>query len=130
MQNNFLSEAKEFFSEAKTEFEKAEREENKVLMRDACEKAWNAVVLATNYLFVEKKLPLPKSSRDRRFGLREQGKQDRSIKDKFLLDRFSARLYNLHEQALYVGYIDPIETKGEIEKVKDYIEDIEKIAKM
>jgi len=29
-----------------------------------------------------------------------------------------------------VGYIDPIETKGEIEKVKDYIEDIEKIAKM
>jgi len=125
---NFIKEAKNFLNEAKLEFNRGAKEDNKVLMRDACEKAWNAVVLATNYLVVRRKMPLPKSFRERKLRLGELESMDQEIKKRALMDRFAARFYNLHEQAFYVGYFDPLEIETEFTKVEEYIKEIEAIA--
>lgn len=124
-QESFIKEAKEFLKEAKEEFRKGTEENNRILVRDACEKAWNATVLATNYLIVKRGLPLPKSFRERKLSLRELELKDKSIKEKAFLDRFAARFYNLHEQAFYVGYFDPAEIEIDIIKVEEYINEID-----
>ena len=85
-------------------------------MRDASENAWISVVLATNELFAK-----------RNVRLRELEKQDELIREKGLVDRFSARDHHLHEQCFYEGYCEPDLLEENIEKVKRYIEDIEEL---
>ena len=58
---DFIEEAEKFKEEAAKELERAEKEDNAILFRDACEKGWNAIIQATNALFIKKNLPLASS---------------------------------------------------------------------
>ncbi len=128
MTTDYIEEAKEFYEEAVEEFGKGYKENVKSRMRDACEKGWGAVVQATNALFVKMGIRgLPKSHRDRRNLLRELSKRHKNLKDLYLVDRFMARDDALHMRAFYDGDIDPEEIMENFDKVKSYIEDIEKL---
>jgi len=61
-----LDEAKSFLEEALREFERGVKDNNMTLVRDAGEKAWGAVVQATNDLFERRELPIPITHRERR----------------------------------------------------------------
>ena len=123
----YIEEAKEMYEEAKKEFEEGCKENNRIKMHDASEKAWISVVLATNEQFAKRNVPIPKSHRERRNRLRELEKRDELIREKGLVDRFSARDHHLHEQCFYEGYCEPDLLEENIEKVKRYIEDIEEL---
>jgi len=97
------------------------------LMRDACEKGWNATTQAVNALFLRRGVPLPRSHWERRKRLEDLEKADASVEKMGLLDRFSARDHHLHEQGFYEGIIDRDTLKTELEKVKRFIEDIKSL---
>jgi len=120
---DFIEEAEKFKEEAAKELERAEKENNAILFRDACEKGWNAIIQATNALFIKKNLPLARSHWERCKRLEELETVDRRIEDLGLADRFSARDYHLHEQGFYEGILDPATVKIELKKVERYIKD-------
>ncbi|MDI6886521.1 MAG: DUF5618 family protein [archaeon] len=121
---DYLEEAERFKEEAIKELERAEKEKNAILFRDACEKGWNAIIQATNALFLKKNLPLARSHWERRKRLEELERVDPIIADLGLVDRFSARDHHLHEQGFYEGILDPATVKTELKKVEMYINDI------
>ena len=124
---NYIEEAKRFYAEAKEEFEAGKIENNFITLRDACEKAWSSIVLATNELFEKKGVPIAKSSKERREGLDRLEKRDPKVKEKGISDRYSARDNHLHRQCFYEGICEPALIESYIEKVERYIKDIEEL---
>lgn len=123
-----IAEAWEFISEAKREFAQARREKDRILMRDAAEKGWNACIQALNYLFAKEGIsPLPKSHRERRIKLRELEATSLKVKEKGIFDRFMARDHILHERAFYDGDVIEEEIEEELRKVEAFIKDIEEL---
>ena len=123
-----IREAWEFLAEARKEFEEGRREGNRILMRDAAEKAWNAVIQALNFLFAKEGIsPLPRSHRERRIKLRELESARPQIREKGFFDRFMARDHILHERAFYDGDVIEEEIEEEFEKVEALIRDIEEL---
>jgi len=125
--NAFIGEAERFHDAAVKEFKRAVEEKDTVLLRDACEKAWNAVIQATNALFLKKNVPLAKSHWERRKRLEELEEKEPIIEKLGLLDRFSARDHHLHEQGFYEGILSLSTIKIELKKVRKYIEDIKSL---
>jgi len=124
----YVSEARKFLKAALIEFEKGEKENSDVIIRDAAEKAWNAVLQATNALlivrgFSEEKV---KSHRDRRLALNSLELKDPQIRARGFRDGFGAREHYLHEMCFYEGEYLPEGVRDDISKVKSYIEDVEK----
>lgn len=122
----YLEEAKSLLQEAIRELERGKKEGNTFALRDAAEKAWGAMVQATNALIESKGFPLAKTHRERRILLTTLEQLDPYIKMLGLRDRFSAWEKTLHEDCFYEGicYIEAVEEEIK-EKVKSYIEDIE-----
>jgi len=100
---------------------------NKILFRDTSEKAWLPVVEATKSLFLTQGITPPKSHWERRRKLDELEQKDLKVRDLGLRDRFAARDYHLHQLGFCEGLIDENLMKIELEKVRKYIEDIEKL---
>ena len=126
---HYLSEARKFSDSALAEFEKGEKEKSDVTMRDAAEKAWNAVLQATNALLIARGFPEKKikTHRDRRLALDTLETKDPGVRDKGLRERFGAREHHLHERCFYDGEYLPESVRGDILKAKEYVEDIEKL---
>lgn len=122
-----LEEARQFLKEAHREFLEGREKNNTILIRDACEKAWNAVILALNALFIKKGISLPKSHRERRIRIRELETSDEQVKKKAIFDRFMARDHILHERAFYDGDVINEEIEEELKKVEIFINDVSKI---
>ncbi len=122
-----IEEAEAFASAAEKEFSEAVSRGDKILIRDATEKAWNAVVQATNALILALTEKLPMSHYERRVVLRELEKEYPEIKRLGLRDRYMARYRILHGETFYEGIIDVKELRIELEKVREYLEDIKKM---
>jgi SAM-dependent MidA family methyltransferase len=120
----YIEESKELYAEAKREFESGKIEKDYIKLRDACEKAWGSIVLATNELFEKKSIPIAKSPKERREGLDRLEQLDRDVKEKGISDRYSARDNHLHRQGFYEGICEPALIEPDIEKVERYIRDI------
>ncbi|KPV64983.1 MAG: Archaeal PaREP1/PaREP8 family protein [Candidatus Bathyarchaeota archaeon BA1] len=123
----FIEQAESFHDAAARELERAVEQKDAILFRDACEKAWNAVVQATNALFLKKNVPLAKSHWERRKRLEELEEIEPVVEKLGLLDRFSARDHHLHELGFYEGILSPATIKIELKKVRKYIEDIKSL---
>ena len=67
----FIEDAEAFARAAEGEFGEAVAKGDRILMRDAAEKAWNAVVQATNALILALAGKVPMSLYERRAMLRE-----------------------------------------------------------
>ncbi|KPV64996.1 MAG: hypothetical protein AOA65_0595 [Candidatus Bathyarchaeota archaeon BA1] len=72
---SLLEEAHKALEEAEREFQRHIETKERVLFRDACEKAWLATVLATDHLLMSYGFERPKSGDGRRKGLVELEKR-------------------------------------------------------
>ena len=124
----YLAEARRFHEEAMREFERGKRGGDITVIRDAAEKAWGAVVQATNELIEKRGMAIPRTHVERRQRLGELERLDPKIKELGFRDRYGAREHYLHEDCFYDG-ICPIDTLEEdiFQKVKAYIEDVERL---
>ena len=119
-----LREADVFLDSARDELEVGLAKNDIVRIRDSSEKAWNAVVQATNAFLLALTGKVPMSHHERRVMLRETEKSRPEVKDFGIRDRYMARFRVLHGEAFYEGVIDIEELKLEMEKAEEYIKNI------
>lgn len=122
----YFEDALKFFDEAIKEFEAGLRENNSYRIRDSAEKAWNAIIQATNALILKHTGKLPSSHWERRKILKELEEKQAEIGKHMFRDRYGARERHLHEMVFYEGLIDPEDIKYELEKVRIYLNDVKK----
>ena len=122
--NGYLEAARTLYEEALVAFEQGKGSENPKAIREAAEKAWGAMVQATNSLFEKRRLPLPRTPAGRRARLADLERLDGRIKQLGFRDRFGAREHFLHEDCYFDG-ICPVDLLEEdiFSKVRDYIKD-------
>lgn len=98
-------------------------------LRDACEKGWLAVLLATDVLLAELGFRKPESYAERRILLRELERKMPRAAEFSLRDRLGARGYYLHILGYHEGSLREEEAAEELEKARKYVEDVEKLIK-
>ncbi|MFQ6071878.1 MAG: PaREP1 family protein [Methanosarcinales archaeon] len=125
--SKYIDEAKKFYEEAVIELERGKKENNTILIRDAGEKAWNAVLQATNALIESRGMSIPTSHHERRKKILEIARIEHKIREKGIRDRYMAREQSLHEDCFYDGIFTLSLLEEDIQKVKKYIEDIEEL---
>jgi len=123
----YMDDSIRFVEEALKEFKVGVENNDTIRIRDAAEKAWNAVVQATNALILYYLGKTPSSHWERRRLLRELERVKPEVESLGLRDRYSARERNLHELVFYEGVIDVNDVEFELEKAKRYIEDVRKL---
>jgi len=122
-----LGGAKRALELALEELEKYRKDREALRLRDACEKGWLAVVLATDALLISFGYKKPESYGERRRALEELEAKHPRISELGLRDRFGARGYYLHVQGYHEGMLSDTEVETELVKVKEYIDDVEEI---
>jgi hypothetical protein len=123
----YMDDSMKFVEEASKEFKVGVENNDAIRIRDAAEKAWNAVVQATNALILYYLGKTPLSHWERRHILRELERAKPEVESLGLRDRYSARERNLHELVFYEGVIDVNDVEFELEKAKKYVEDVRKL---
>ncbi|GEM_PF-462875 len=126
---DFIKDAYENLKHAHNELNRFKQTGDAYYLRNCAEKAWNAIVQATNalILYFRYSEEYIKSHRKRREALDEIERRYLEIRKLGFRDRYSARERHLHELCFYENECPPLRIEEELEKVKKYIEDIEKI---
>jgi len=123
----YLEDAWSFFKRGVEELEEeGVKLGDAVRIRDAAEKLWNAVVSATNALILHMLDVVPASRWERR-RLLEKLEERPEVERLGLRDRYGARERYLHQMTFYDGIIDLEMLKIEVEKVRRYISDVERL---
>ena len=122
-----LEEARRALELALRELEEYRKDRETPRLRDACEKGWLAALLATDVLLAKHGFKKPESYAERRTLLRELEKKVPETAELGLRDRFGARGYYLHILGYHEGSLKDEEVAEELEKVKKYVEDVEKL---
>lgn len=125
-EEKLLEESYGFYNEAIKELEEGIKEGNTIKLCDAAEKAWNAVVQATNALILKRIGFLPKSHYERRRALKEIEDKDKELAKLGIYDRYAARSRLLHGEVFYKGILDHDLLRLEIKKALEFIEIIKK----
>ncbi len=123
----YMDDSVKFIEEALKEFKVGVENNDTIRIRDAAEKAWNAVVQATNALILYYLGKTPSSYWERRRLLRELERVKPEVESLGLRDRYSVRERNLHELVFYEGVIDVNDVEFELEKARKYVEDVRKL---
>ncbi|MCS7367752.1 MAG: PaREP1 family protein [archaeon YNP-WB-062] len=126
----YFEDACKFYEESVREFEEGVKENNSYKIRDSAEKAWNAVIQATNALILKFSGKIPSSHWERRKMLRELEIRLPEMGKLMLRDRYGAREKHLHETVFYEGNMDIEDIKYELEKVRAYLNDIGNVLKV
>jgi len=122
-----LKEAREAYLKAREELERSLEKGDTMLLRDACEKGWLAIVKATDALLEGRGLGKGESYKDRRDKLWDLSRRDYTIETLGLHDRFGAREATLHIHGFYDGIVGLELANEELEKVERYLSDVEKL---
>jgi hypothetical protein len=123
----YMDDSVKFIEEALKEFKVGVENNDAIRIRDVAEKAWNAVVQATNALILYYLGKTPSSHWERRRLLRELERVKPEVESLGLRDRYSARERNLHELVFYEGVVDVNDVEFELEKARRYVEDVRKL---
>lgn len=123
----YLEDATRFLEEAEREFREGLRRGDLLRVRDAAEKAWNAVVQASNALLLKLMGKTPSSYWERRKMLRELERVKPELAGMGFRDRYGARERHLHEMVYYEGVVDPEDIEYELKKARDYVEDVKRV---
>lgn len=126
---SLIEEAYKALEMAEREFRRYMEIRERVIFRDACEKAWLASVLATDHLLTSYGYEKPKSGEEGRRGLAQLEMKVMEARRLGVRDRFGSRAYHLHGISFYEGGLDIEEFKLEIDKVKEYLEIAEGLSK-
>ncbi len=114
----------EVYHESRNELDRAIKLQKPILLRDACEKAWLAVVEAANLLFAKKGIHEAISHSDRREKLWKLEQEDPKLRELGIYDRVNARAFTLHIQGFYEGSVHEDSLSIELDKVRKLVEDI------
>lgn len=127
MRRGRLEDARKALDLALMELEEYRKGREVLRLRDACEKGWLAALLATDALLAELGFGKPGSYAERRALLRELESRVPEAAELGLRDSFGARGYYLHILGYHEGSLREDEVAEELEKVRKYIEDVEKL---
>lgn len=123
----FIEDSWSFFERGVGELEEGLREGDALKVRDAAEKLWNAVVSAANALVLSRTGIVPASHWERRRLLDKIEEEEPEVEKLGLRGRYGAREKYLHEVTFYDGIIDRELLKREVEKVKRFIVDVQRL---
>jgi len=94
-------------------------------VREACEHAFHAVVVATEELFIKRGYPIPSDHTERFSFLEELADKDVKIKKLKLKERLGKAFEILHVRGYYHGTCDSDEINRRIKGAEEYIKDVE-----
>jgi len=117
-----LEVAKEVLERAKEEYKRGKALKENLFIRNACDKAFLAVVQAVNDLVKEKTGVVPTDHRMRRDFLREMGRED-------LRAEYSDIMRDLHDDCFYSGIIIEKNIEKAVQKVEEFLKKIEEAEK-
>lgn len=124
------NEVKALIMDAERLYDEALKEVKVERIRNGAEKAWGAVVRATDALIVDREMPFPSgptAMRDRRDRLSTILMKEPNLMKMGIWERFHARESDLHGRCFYEGVCEPKEFIAmKISETKDYIEDIKR----
>ena len=124
-------EVKELITDAEKLYEEALKEVKVDKIRNGAEKAWGAVVRATDALLVDRGMPFPTgptAMRDRRDRLSKILLKEPELMKMGVWERFHARESDLHGRCFYEGVCEPKEfITLKIFETKDYLEDVKRL---
>jgi len=123
----FIEDSWSFFRRGAEEIKEGLEDKDALRIRDGAEKLWNAVVSAANALVLSYTDIVPASHWERRKLLDKLEEEDPEVEKLGLRDRYGARERYLYEMTFYDGIIDPDMLRREMEKVKKFIEDVQRI---
>ena len=107
----------------KAEAEVRSREE--IDKRNACDKAFLAVIKAVDEFLGRRGYPVPRDHRERFRFLRELEERDPRVREMGIVDRLGARFHLAHELCFYGGEVEFAE--DEVEKAKKLVEDLDRL---
>ncbi|MEM1546793.1 MAG: PaREP1 family protein [Candidatus Methanomethylicia archaeon] len=124
-----VNEALKALAYAHEEYKKFEQKGDLLLLRDASEKAWLAVIIATDLLLMASGMGKPSSYKERKNMLRTLMAKEPKLAQLGIDDKFYARAYKLHILGFHEGILDAEDIKEELKKTEEYIKTIEKLIK-
>jgi hypothetical protein len=114
---------------AREDYERFKEKRDPLLLRDVSEKAWLAVVLATDLLLTASGARKPSSYRERKDSLRALMAKEPKLAELGIDDRFYARAYKLHVLGFHEGALDPQDIEEELRKAEEYVKVVGAIVK-
>jgi len=123
----FIEDSWSFYRRGAEEVKRGLESGDVLRVRDGAEKLWNAVVSAANALVLSYTDTVPASHWERRRLLDRIEESEPEVEKLGLRDRYGARERYLHEMTFYDGIIDPELLRREVEKVKRFIEDVQRL---
>jgi len=123
----FLEDSWSFFERGARELEEGLRGGHSLKVRDGAETLWNAVVSAANALVLSRMGIVPASHWERRRLLDRLEELEPEVEKLGLRDRYGARERYLHEMTFYEGVVDPELLRREVEKVRRFLEDVQRV---
>lgn len=122
-----VDEAFKALAYANEEYKKFEEKRDPLLLRDAGEKAWLAVTLATDLLLLTSGIGKPSSYKERKNMLRTLIAKEPKLAELGIDDKFYARAYKLHILGFHEGALDPEDIQEELKKTEEYLKTIESL---
>ena len=124
----YLDDAKAMYNFARIELQQWQQSNDEILLRDAAEKTWGAVTLATNDLLESLGRRAPSGTGARQIELNSIERRDRRFRAYRMLDRFSAMESILHKNCFYDGDCRLPLVPDIIEDAREYLDDVELLA--
>ena len=122
-----LDDAKAMYNYARIELQQWQGSNDEILLRDAAEKTWGAVTLATNDLLESQGRNAPSGTGARKSELNALERRDRRFRRLRILAQFSLMEANLHNDCFYDGDCRLPLIPDIIEDARDYLDDVESL---
>ncbi len=123
----YLDDAKAMYNYARIELQQWQDSSDEILLRDAAEKTWGAVTLATNDLLESYGRRAPSGTGARKSELNTLERRDRRFRRLRMLARFSLMEANLHNDCFYDGDCRLPLIPDVIGDAREYIDDVESL---
>ena len=124
----YLDDAKAMYNYARIELQQWQDTNDEILLRDAAEKTWGAVTLATNDLLESYGRRAPSGTGARQIELNALERRNRRLRSLHLLNRFASMEAILHKRCFYDGDCRLPLVPDIIEEAREYLDDVESLA--
>lgn len=124
----YLDDAKAMYNYARIELQQWQDSSDEILLRDAAEKTWGAVTLATNDLLESYGRRVPSGTGARQSELHAIERRDRRFRAFGMLRRFTTMEGILHKNCFYDGECRLPLVPDIIEEAREYLDDVEFLA--
>ena len=123
----YLDDAKAMYNYARIELQQWRDTNDEILLRDAAEKTWGSVPLATNDLLEAFGRRAPSGTGARKSELNTIQRHDRRVRRLRLLSRFTEIESTLHKDCFYDGDCRLPLVPDVISDAREYLDDVESL---